>query len=139
MTPRGERSGSRWEHSRGARTASLDGLSAAEALEYLPPDLVSVLAGLYGAPRSLAEATVQLLPFGSRVALEQMRPPLAVAETKVGPGGFCALTLTDFAFAVMAEASADQESDPDMLEALSARADALVAELVAAQTAREGG
>ena len=36
--------------------------SATEVLEFLHPELCATLASLHGAPRSVAEATVQLLP-----------------------------------------------------------------------------
>jgi len=53
--------------------------SATDVLAYLHPDLCATFASLHGAPRSVAEATVQLLPFGSRAALETLDPPLAIA------------------------------------------------------------
>jgi hypothetical protein len=107
------------------------GRTAAEVLTYLPDELIATLASLDTAPRSLAEAAVQLLPFGSRAAMEEMNPPLAVAATDVGSEGFKPLTLTDFAFDVMAEAAASLEANPRKLRAVEDRADALIAELAA--------
>src|ERR1700733_13180112 len=46
--------------------------SASEVLEFLHPDLSATLASLHEAPKSVAEATAQLLPFGSRAALESL-------------------------------------------------------------------
>ena len=105
------------------------GLSAAEVLEYLPADLIAILASLHGAPKSLAQATIQLLPFGSRAALEEMQPALASADGPASSDGFRRLTLTDFAFAVIAEASAAQDADPQALAEESKRADRLIARL----------
>ena len=110
--------------------------TAAEALNYLPPDLIGVLASLHGAPRSLAEATIQLLPFGSRAALEEMQPPLAIAGPATDPEGHRSLQLTDFAFEVMAEAAAVAAANPQVVSDWTERAEA-VARLVASR--RESG
>jgi hypothetical protein len=72
--------------------------SAADVLEFLHPDLRTTLASLHGAPKSVAEATVQLLPFGSRAALETLTPPLAHAGECIDDEGHRALTLTPFAY-----------------------------------------
>ena len=87
-------------------------LSAAAALEFLHPDLCATLASLHGAPKSVVEATVQLLPFGSRAALETLNPPLAVAGEPIDEQGHRPLTLTPFAYEVMAAAAAAAEADP---------------------------
>lgn len=106
-------------------------LSATDALAFLHPDLSATLAGLHGAPRSVAEATVQLLPFGSRAALETLNPPLATAGRAVDEEGRRPLTLTPFAYEVMAAAAAAAEADPDAVDGWTRRAEA------AARTARE--
>jgi hypothetical protein len=110
--------------------------TAAEVLNYLPPDLIGVLASLNGAPKPLAEATIQLLPFGSRAALEEMKPPLAIAGPATDPEGHRSLQLTDFAFEVMAEAAAAAEANPQAVSDWTERAEA-VARLVASR--RESG
>ena len=108
-----------------------DALSASDALAFLHPDLCATLANLHGAPRSVAEATVQLLPFGSRAALETLNPPLAIAGRAVDEEGHRPLTLTPFAYEVMAAAAAVAEADPVAVEDWTQRAKA------AARTARE--
>jgi len=108
-----------------------DALSATEVLAFLHPDLCATLAGLHGAPRSVAEATVQLLPFGSRTALETLNPALAIAGRTVDEEGHRPLTLTPFAYEVIAAAAAAAEADPDAVDAWAQRAEA------AARTARE--
>jgi hypothetical protein len=110
---------------------SEDALSASDALAFLHPDLCATLANLHGAPRSVAEATVQLLPFGSRAALETLNPPLAIAGRAVDEEGHRPLTLTPFAYEVMAAAAAAAEADPDAVDDWAQRAQA------AARTARE--
>jgi hypothetical protein len=102
-----------------------DTLSARDVLAFLHPDLCATLASLHGAPRSVAEATAQLLPFGSRAALETLNPPLAIAGRVVDEEGHRPLTLTPFAYEVIAEA------DPDAVDGWTKRAEA------AARTARE--
>ena len=108
-----------------------DALSATEVLAFLHPDLCATLAGLHGAPRSVAEATVQLLPFGSRTALETLNPALAIAGRTVDEEGHRPLTLTPFAYEVIAAAAAAAEADPDAVDGWAQRAEA------AARTARE--
>jgi hypothetical protein len=108
-----------------------DTLSARDVLAFLHPDLCATLASLHGAPRSVAEATAQLLPFGSRAALETLNPPLAIAGRVVDEEGHRPLTLTPFAYEVMAAAAAAAEADPDAVDGWTKRAEA------AARTARE--
>ena len=108
-----------------------DALTATDALAFLHPDLCATLAGLHGAPRSVAEATVQLLPFGSRAALETLNPPLATAGRAVDEEGHRPLTLTPFAYEVIAAAAAAAEADPAAVVDWTQRAEA------AARTARE--
>lgn len=97
--------------------------SARDILEFMTPPLVSVLADLADAPASMAHATVQLLPFGSRAALEATG--LAVPGEDVDGHGHRVLCLTPLAFRVMS-AAADQldtsASDLDDLDARAARA-----------------
>lgn len=81
--------------------------SATDILRFLTPRLVATLASLHGTPASVAEATVQLLPFGSRAALEALTPPLAVAGEPVDGSGRRSLSLTPFAYEVMAAAAAE--------------------------------
>ena len=96
--------------------------SATGVLEFLHPDLCATLASLHGAPKSVAEATRQLLPFGSRAALETLNPPLAIAGECLDDEGHRALTLTPFAYEVMAAAAAAAEADPQAVDEWSARA-----------------
>ncbi len=96
--------------------------SATEVLEFLHPELCATLASLHGAPRSVAEATAQLLPFGSRAALETLNPPLALAGQPIDDEGHRALTLTPFAYEVMAAAAAAAEADPTKVQEWSERA-----------------
>jgi hypothetical protein len=73
-------------------------------LEWFTPDLVDVLASLDEAPVALANAVVQLLPFGSRAALEDHG--LATREAAPRGGGSPSLLLTPLGFQVMAAAAA---------------------------------
>ena len=121
--------------SRSSRRQAPDGCplrTATEVLEYLNPDLLATLASLHQAPRSVAEATVQLLPFGSRAALETLNPPLAVAGNPIDEDGHYALRLTPFAYEVMAAAAAAEESNPRAIDAWTERA-ARAAQLAAEQ------
>lgn len=109
----------------GARTAE-------EVLNFLPPDLIEVLAGLYGTSRAQADATIQLLPFGSRAALECMDPPLAMPGPAVEGSEYRTLELTDFGFEVIAEARFMTPNRPHVVTDWTSRADELkrmVAEL----------
>jgi hypothetical protein len=93
--------------------------SAPEILEYLTPQLINVLADLDGAPASVAHATVQLLPFGSRAALEATG--LAVLGKDVDGYGHHVVHLTPLAFRVMSAAADRLESSAACLEDLDAR------------------
>ncbi len=88
-----------------------------ELIDYLPSRLTQVLAGLDGAPARVAEATVQLLPFGSRSALEATG--LAVGRSL---GGVRALTLTPLAYEVMSEAAERAKAVANGIDALEAQA-----------------
>lgn len=99
-----------------------DQRSAAQVLPYLNPDLRATLASLHGAPVSVAEATIQLLPFGSRAALETLDPPLAVSGRAVDEEGHHCLNLTPFAYEVMAEAAAQADADPQVVSEWTVRA-----------------
>lgn len=104
-------------------TAGRTSRTAAEVLQFLTPDLRATLASLHGAPRSVAEATMQLLPFGSRAALETVDPPIASALGRiVGEEGHRPLTLTPFAYEVMAAAAAAANADPDGVDEWARRA-----------------
>jgi hypothetical protein len=106
------------------------------ALTFLHPDLCAILASLHGAPRSVAEATIQLLPFGSRAALEATDPPLAVASPTWEEGSdHRPLALTPFAYEVMAVAAAAADADPAGVEDWTRRAQAAAA-AAAAKAAR---
>jgi hypothetical protein len=79
-----------------------------DVLRFLTPDLVDFLADLHEAPASLAQATVQLLPFGSRSAL--VATGLAMTSgTSDDVSEHGRLQLTPLCFAVMAEAAAGRE------------------------------
>ncbi len=84
--------------------------TAAEVLPFLHEDLSATLASLHGAPASIAQATIQLLPFGSRAALETLG--LATPAHAVDADGHRTLTLTSLAYEVMAEVAAVDEADP---------------------------
>ena len=88
-----------------------------ELLEYLPARLIVILAGLHGASTRVAEATVQLLPFGSRAALE-------AADMAVGRDvkGVRVLTLTPLAYEVMAEAAVQRSGKHEVLATLESQA-----------------
>ena len=75
---------------------------AQDLLAGLSPRVVRVLAGLHGAPRAIAEATIQLLPFGSRAGLEAN--DLAIRETDAH--GLEFLRLMPVAYEAMAQAAA---------------------------------
>ena len=87
-------------------------LSPTDALQFLTPRLRATLASLHGAPESVAEATVQLLPFGSRAAMEALNPPLAVCGRPIDEFGRRSLSLTPFAYEVMAAAAAESADPP---------------------------
>lgn len=106
------------------------GLSV-ETLQWLTPSLIGVLASLHGAPRDLAEAAVQLLPFGSRTALEIRGLAEPVGDEV---NGYRTLRLTDLAFEVMAEAAMAAESTPEAVDELHDRAAQLIARVCAGGT-----
>lgn len=94
-------------------------------LAFLGRDLVAILAGLDGAPPNVCQSTLQLLPFGSRAALEATG--LATAGPEVDGTGRRVLVLTPLAFRVMAVAAA-AEREPgvgeDVADEWDARASA---------------
>lgn len=90
-------------------------------LEFLTPGLIDTLASLHGVPPAVAQATVQLLPFGSRSALETLG--LAFGGDPSGRPGRRYLELTPLAFEVMALAADSQEGGPETLESLSEQAE----------------
>lgn len=96
---------------------------AAAAVEYLTPELLEFLADLHGSPASLAQAAVQLLPFGSRSALLATG---VVTSSGGGSGraGEEGLRLTPLGFEVIALAGAADESR--QLDELVAKAAAIV-------------
>lgn len=78
------------------RTGSAAGVR--EALAWLPPDARALLASLHKAPPAVAEAVLQLVPFGSRAAL------LDQGVTEVDEGTH-AVSVTAFGYLVMKEAA----------------------------------
>jgi hypothetical protein len=85
------------------------GRAVAEDLvdHWLTPDLLTTLGSLHEAPPAVATAAVQLLPFGSRAALEELglaRP----GDTGTGP-----VVLTPLAYEVMAVAAERAQTEPD--------------------------
>ena len=93
-----------------AQVSSEPSLSVDEALESLSPQLTALLAGLDGAPESVCQTTVQLLPFGSRAVLEATG--IASPGDDIDGLGHRSLVLTPFAFAVIAQAAVNAESGP---------------------------
>ncbi len=85
-------------------------MSANEALDWLTPDLLTTLGNLDGAPPPVAQAVAQLLPFGSRVALEDLG--VIVRGDCVDQHGRCRLEFTPFGYQVVAAAGARAEADP---------------------------
>jgi hypothetical protein len=77
--------------------------------------LVDFLADLRGAPPSIAQAAIQLLPFGSRSAL--LATGLATTRDASGEGRF---QLTALGFDVIAEAAT--HDDHEEIRMLAARA-----------------
>jgi hypothetical protein len=99
-------------------------LTAAEAVEFLTPDLVDFLADLHGSPLSLAQAAIQLLPFGSRSAL--VTTGLVTADDGGdGAGTDVALLLTPLGVEVIAWAGT--ADDNRQIDQLAARAAAIAA------------
>jgi hypothetical protein len=98
------------------------GRSAVDVMRFLTPDLVDFLADLRGAPPSIVQATIQLLPFGSRSAL--LATGLATSRDGAGDAtGGGRLELTPLAFEVIAEAAAC--GDQEEIRMLAARARAV--------------
>ena len=87
----------------------LGGGSDEDLLAGLNDRLIRVLAGLHGAPCAVAEATVQLLPFGSRAGLEAAE--LATLEQDENGQDF--LRLEPAAYAAMAQAAARADGTAD--------------------------
>lgn len=87
---------------------------AKQVLPWLTPELRSLLAGLNSAPPSVAEAVVQLLPFGSRAAL--LDQGVTAGESASG-----AVSITPLGYAVM-ELAAEQSTDGGAVDALELRA-----------------
>src|SRR5664279_4795855 len=85
--------------------------------QWLTPGLQTTLAGLSDCPDAVAEAVFQLLPFGSRAALAEMKlarfPEKLSAEGKLEPDVSEPVVLTPLAFAVMRYAAAQLEADPE--------------------------
>jgi hypothetical protein len=98
--------------------------SAVEAVEYLTPDLLEFLADLHGCPAYVAQAAVQLLPFGSRSALlaTGLVTPEGSDDTPAEKQG---LRLTARGLEVIALVGAADESQK--LDELVAKAAAIVA------------
>ncbi|RZU52129.1 hypothetical protein EV385_3971 [Krasilnikovia cinnamomea] len=105
-------------------TDDTDRLCAAEAVQFLTPDLLEFLADLYGAPASIAQGAVQLLPFGSRAALLATGLVTALDDGD-GPAHEEILQLTDLAFEVIAMAASAAASE--QIDELAAHAAAIVA------------
>jgi hypothetical protein len=91
-----------------------------EALKLLLPETLSTLADLANAPTSIASAVVQLLPLGSRTALEDLEIVTADSE---GSGG---MELTPFGFDVIDAAAKLQASDDPGVVDMAARWEAAV-------------
>jgi hypothetical protein len=83
--------------------------TALDLLAGLNDRLIRVLAGLHEAPCAVAEATVQLLPFGSRAGLEAAE--LATLERDENGQDF--LRLKPAAYAAMAQAAARADGTAD--------------------------
>jgi hypothetical protein len=93
------------EPSSGRRAEAVDIVA-----HWLTPDLVLTLGSLHEAPPAVADAVVQLLPFGSRAALEELG--LALPGTDGADRGRRPVTLAPLAYEVMAVASARIEPGP---------------------------
>lgn len=93
-------------------------MTAAEVVEYLTPDLRGFLGDLFGSPESIVQAAVQLLPFGSRSALQATG--MVVPDRGSEPG----IRLTTLGFEVIALAGTTGRGGD--LDALVDRAAAIV-------------
>ena len=103
----------------GFRPDGHGGRAAADVIRFLTPDLVDFLVDLRGAPASIAQAAIQLLPFGSRSAL--LATGLATCPDRgEEASGAGRLQLTPLAYEVMAEAAG--RADQDEIHLLAARA-----------------
>lgn len=83
------------------------------ALSWLTPDLVTTWAALHEAPPAVAQAVAQLLPFGSRAALEDLG--IITCDGPPDEAGRCRLEITPLGYAVMAAAAECSEQDPSRL------------------------
>ncbi len=99
----------------------VDERATTEAVRYLTPDLKEFLADLEGVPVSLAQAAIQLLPFGSRILL--LETGMATAEVG-GEDSAIGLRLTPLGFAVILRVA--QDGDHDEIRALAEAAAAIV-------------
>jgi hypothetical protein len=97
-----------------------------ELIAGLSPRAVSVLAGLHGVPKSVAEATMQLLPFGSRAGLEAKG--LVVREKDDQGGEF--LRLTPNAYKAMGQAAAQRDGTTEAANKLGRELERLHQEFV---------
>jgi hypothetical protein len=95
---------------KGQPARDADRKRAEQVLTYMHPDLLIAFASLHGAPKHVAQATVALLPFGSRAGLESLG--LVTSAGTDAPGGR-ALALTPFAYEVMEAAAADAAAEDD--------------------------
>lgn len=95
-----------------------------EALKVLLPETLSTLGSLSDAPVAVAQAVMQLLPFGSRVALEDLE--IVRPGSEVDNQGHAVLELTPFGFDVVDAAAKLGEEDPEGLQELVAEWDAAV-------------
>jgi len=101
-------------------------MSPTEALGYLNVPLRSVLASLDGAPEAVCATALQLLPFGSRAALEATG--IVVPGDVVDGLGHKTLRLTSLAWDVIAEAAAaETETDGTSVHEWERRAEAALA------------
>ena len=97
---------------------------ARATLSWLTPDLVTTLAALHEAPPAVAQAVAQLLPFGSRAALEDLG--IITCDGPPDGAGRCRLEVTSFGYAVMAAAAERGEQDPERLSDWTERFDRAV-------------
>ncbi len=95
-----------------------------EALTLLLPETRSTLAALSDAPTSVAQAVIQLLPFGSRSVLEDLE--IVKRGPTVDGKGRTSLELTPFGFDVIDAAAKLEDSDPEGLRELVDNWDAAV-------------